>query len=61
MEPAGPLNQSPGPASTRARCGSRDADYVCLVYKCSSEQIPHFLALLPPSLSDLYTQALILT
>lgn len=48
MEPAGPLNQSPGPASTRARCGSRDADYVCLVYKCSSEQIPHFLALVPP-------------
>lgn len=33
-------------SSTRARCGSWDADYVCLVYKCSSEQIPHFLAFL---------------
>lgn len=47
--------------STRARCGSWDADYVCLVYKCSSEQIPHFLGLFFPSPLYLYTQSLLFT
>lgn len=45
----------PRHGSTRARCGSRDADYVCLVYKCSSEQIPHFLAFPFLSLRSIYT------
>lgn len=44
----GPLNQSPALSSTRARCDSRDAEYVCLVYKHSSEQIPHFSGLFSP-------------
>lgn len=48
MEPAGRLNQSRLNA-TGARCGSQDADYVCLVYKSSSKQIPHFLAFFPSS------------
>lgn len=43
-------------SSTRARCGSWDADYVCLVYKCSSEQIPPFLGLF--SLPRIYTHRL---
>lgn len=41
-------------SSTRARCGSWDPDYVCLVYKCSLEQTPHFFSL---SLGSIYTDS----